>query len=108
MPASTIDDATTITGELSTAVGYTAGGLTATNQDWTEPSAGIWMLDADDPSWTASGGSITAQFLGLVDTTPATDRLIGFFDFGADQTATDGNDWKVQLSASGIFRTANS
>lgn len=106
--ASSIDDASTITSELSTGSGYTSGGLTATNQDWTEPSTGVWMLDADDPSWTASGGSLAARYCALVDTTPATDRLIGFFDYGSNQTANDGNDWTIQLAATGIYRTANS
>lgn len=102
----TIVDATAITNELATANGYTAGG-DAVTPTWTETSAGVWTLDSDDPTWTASGGSITARFAVLVDTTPTTDRPICYCLLDttpADVTATTGNPFTIQLATTGYIQ----
>lgn len=80
------------TNELSTANGYTAGGVTLTCSipDETEP---INFVVADF-GWTASGGSIGPFRYCVVwndsTTTPA-DILIGYIDVGGDTTITNGN-----------------
>ena len=96
-----------LTNELTTANGYTAGGTTVTGT-WTN-SSGTMTFDISDPSWTASGGSITARFavlyasgtlngivnpiiaVCLLDTTPA------------DVTAPSGTPFTIQINASGVF-----
>jgi hypothetical protein len=97
-----------LTNELSTAVGYTNGGVALAGVTWTQ-SGGTATFDANDTTWTASGGSIVARravirAIGtfntqvdplvasiLLDTTPA------------DVTTTDTNVLTLQYNASGIF-----
>lgn len=97
-----------LTNEVANANGYTTGGVALTGITWTR-SAGTVTFDCADPTWTASGGSITARFLViyrnatvnaivkpllcvcLLDTTPA------------DVTATTGNSFVVTINVSGVF-----
>lgn len=97
-----------LTNELSTANGYTNGGLTLTGVTWTEAS-GTVTFDVGDAVWNASGGAITARYavirksgtanshvdplvaLCLLDTTPA------------DVSAPDGNPLTIQINAAGVF-----
>jgi hypothetical protein len=98
----------TVTNELSTANGYTSGGLALTSVTWVE-SAGTVTLDCADLVWTASGGSIVARLCGIYDdtvTTPAADPVLCHTlldNSPADVTATDGNTFTVAINASGIF-----
>jgi hypothetical protein len=96
-----------LTNEHANAFGYTTGGVALTGETWTR-SGDTTTFDATDPSWTASGGSITARFaviyanatlngivkpllcVCLLDTTPA------------DVTATTGNSFPITFNASGI------
>lgn len=100
-----------LTNELTTANGYTNGGLSLGSITWGQTS-GTATFDAADAVWTASGGSITARravmrVVGtinsqvdplilsyLLDTTPA------------DVTATSGNTLTIQFNASGILTLA--
>ncbi len=72
--------------------GYTAGGETLANKTATYTGAtNKLVLDADDVSWTSS--SITARYAVVYNSSPATDAtrpLIGFVDFGTDQTTSNG------------------
>jgi hypothetical protein len=96
-----------VTNELTTANGYTAGGVTCA-ATWTN-SAGTETFDIADAVWTASGGSITARFAVL----RASGTLNGIVDpilavclldtTPADVTATAGNTLTVQINASGVF-----
>jgi len=92
-----------LTNELSTANGYTAGGLTigtATNTS----STNVITLDTVDPQWTSSGAGITARILVVSDATPgttATNPLILWTDFGQDETASGGGTFTYTVSASG-------
>lgn len=100
-----IGDATTATNELSTANGYTAGGVTLTSVTWNR-SGGTVTFDCADAQWTASGGSITARFAAIVDTTTTPDEVVCHClldNTPADVTATDGNTLTVAINASGIF-----
>lgn len=102
--AATSDDATAVTGELSTANGYTAGGVTVT-PTWTR-ATGTVTFDISDPSWTAAGGSIVARWAAIYDTTPTPDRVVAYClldNTPADVTTTTGNTLTIQISASGVF-----
>jgi hypothetical protein len=76
-----------------TGVGYTAGGNTLANKTNTYNGAtNVITLDADDTTWTAS--TITARYAVIYDATPATNAtrpLIGYVDFGSDQSSSNGN-----------------
>ena len=58
------------------------------------------------PTWTASGGSITARFAVIYDDTHASDQAlcVCLLDTApADVTATDGNTFTITMNASGIL-----
>jgi hypothetical protein len=96
-----------LTNEHANANGYTTGGQALTGETWTRSGSTI-TYDANDPVWTAAGGSIVARFaviyanatlngivkpllaVCLLDTAPA------------DVTATDGNTLTLVMNASGI------
>lgn len=96
-----------LTNELSTANGYTAGGVTLTSKTRTYQAASNRLeLDAADASWTASAGAtLTARYAVVIDTTPgtaATNPLLGYVDFGADVSAT-GAALTVQWDVTGVL-----
>lgn len=102
---SSIGDATTATNELSTANGYTNGGLSLTTS-WVRSGA-TTTFDFTDAVWTASGGSITARFAAIVDTTTTPDEVVAstlLDNTPADVTATDGNTFTVSTPANGVYQ----
>ena len=98
-----------LTNEHANANGYLTGGQALTGEVWTN-AAGVLSYDANDPVWTAAGGSIVARFaviyanatlngivkpllaVCLLDTAPA------------DVTATTGNTLTITFNASGIVQ----
>jgi len=82
--------------------GYTAAGQGLTSVVYTN-TAGVDKWDADDPTWTASGGSITAKYAVIYHV--ASGKLIRYCDLETtgSKTSTTGNDFVIQLSSSGIF-----
>jgi hypothetical protein len=93
------------TNEVTGATGYTAGGNTLANKTNVYNSAtNVITLDADDTTWASS--TITARYAVIYDATPATnaDRpLIGYVDFGSDQSSSNGN-FTITWDATGIVR----
>lgn len=97
-----------VTNQLSTANGYTAEtgadtGLTLTTTTVTNTN-NVVTLDTVDPVWTATGAGFTARIIVLTDTTPntaATDPLILWSDFGADNTASGGGTFTYVVAATG-------
>lgn len=93
-----------VTGEEATAgTGYTAGGQALTNVTVTVESTNDAKFDADDVTWTATGGTVSAGFGVLYNDTDADDPPVAFIDFDGTQTAGNGTDFKVIWNASGIF-----
>lgn len=92
-----------ITNEVS-GTGYTAGGATLTTKtDSYTSGTNTIALDADDVTWSSS--SITARYAVIYDATPGTDAtrpLLGYVDFGADVTSTNGN-FTITWAAGGIL-----
>lgn len=100
-----------LTNELSTANGYTSGGVTPGSVSWNQTS-GTAAFDFADATWTASGGSIVwrravvrvvGTFNGQVD--PLICSILGD-NTPADITTTDGNVLTLQWNASGLFTLA--
>ena len=90
-----------LTGELSTANGYTSGGQACTVT--CTYSGSTVTIDCSDETWTASGGSIVARYAALRNVT--TGDMLGYIlldNSPADVTTTDGNDLTIQPNASGI------
>lgn len=91
---------------LSTSNGYTSPGQSLTGIDWS--GAGTITWNANDNSWTASGGSIGPAKHGIVydDTTTATPQIdspVIDVNFGQEETAGDGTQFLITWNASGIF-----
>ena len=88
-----------------TGTGYTSGGNTLANKTNTYNSAtNVIVLDADDVTWASS--TITARYAVIYDATPATDAtrpLIGYVDFGSDQSSSNGN-FTITWDSTGIVR----
>lgn len=98
---------TTLAGVTGTQVangnGYTTGGAALTNVAVTTVTTNDAKFDADDVTWTASGGSITASYAILYNDTDVNDPPIAFIDFGGSESAGAGTDFKIVWNASGIF-----
>ena len=88
-----------------TGTGYTAGGQTLTGKTITyDGASNTTVLDANDVSW--SNSTINARYAVLYDDaggTNATKPLIGYIDFGSDQSSTNGA-FTITWDATGIFR----
>lgn len=98
-----------ITGELTTANGYTAGGVTMTNSAPTYDSAtNQARLTGANATWTATGSGITARYAIIYKSTgtSSTSPLIGWIDFGAESTAAAGALLTIEWAANGIFYVA--
>lgn len=98
-----------ITNELATANGYTAGGATLGSKTSTYAGASNTTVhDAADTAWTAAGGSIGPFRYAIIyksTGTASTSPLIGYVDFGSDQTITNGNTGTIVWDATdGVFK----
>lgn len=86
--------------------GYTAGGATLANKSVTYTSGtNVTKFDGDDVSWTSS--TITARYAVIYDASPASDTakpLIGYVDFGSNQSSSSGT-FSIVWDAAGIFTT---
>jgi hypothetical protein len=89
--------------EVANANGYTTGGETLANVAVTTVTTNGAKFDADDVTWTASGGAIAAEFAIIYNDTDADDPPVAFIDFDGSQSAGDGTDFIIVWNASGIF-----
>ena len=84
--------------------GYTSGGATLASKTATYDSAtNVIVLDAADTTWSSS--TITARYAVIYDSTgtASTSALIGYVDFGSDQSSTNGN-FTITWDSTGIVR----
>ena len=84
--------------------GYTAGGNTLASKTATYDSGtNVIVLDAADVTWASS--TITARYAVVYDSTgtASTSALIGYVDFGSDQSSTNGN-FTITWDSTGIVR----
>ena len=83
--------------------GYTAGGNTLASKTITyDGSTNKVVLDAADTTWSSS--TITARYAVVYDASPATNAtrpIIGYVDFGSDQSSSSGN-FTITWDATGI------
>ena len=93
-----------ISGELSTANGYTAGGATITVTSSAQ-SSGLYTLIASDVTWTASGGSIVPfRYAVIYNDTASNDELIGYIDYGYSVTVSSGQTFTIDFDqTSGLY-----
>lgn len=89
----------TLTNELSTASGYTSGGVSVGTGSWTGTTT--LTFDTADATWTASGGALTARFAVLYDNTATNKDLVAYMlldSAPADVVTADGNTLTVQVT----------
>lgn len=92
-----------VTNEV-TGTGYTAGGAAIANCSLAYDGAtNKATLDGDNVSWANS--TITARYAVIYDDTPATNAtkpLLGYVDFGQDESSSNGT-FEIQWNVAGIF-----
>lgn len=94
--------------DIGTMNGYSTGGQQVGTVTWAEQAGspqGIWLYDTADFSWTAAGGSIgPAQIIAfyLKGAGSPNEYLLGYVDYGAPFTVTDGNNLNVTVP-NGLF-----
>lgn len=101
-----------ITNELITANGYTAGGQSLTTKSLTASgTAGEYIFSSDDPVWTVVTGNLTAFYWAMYNNTPASSKpLIGYghmnYNGGSPLAVTQspGFNLTLLLGASGWFK----
>ena len=89
--------------EVANGNGYTTGGATLANVAVTTVTTTDAKFDADDVTWTASGGAITASFARIYNDTDTDDPPLAFINFDGSESAGDGTDFKIVWNANGIF-----
>lgn len=89
--------------EATAGTGYTAGGQALANVAVTTVTTNDAKFDADDVTWTASGGSITASYAIIYNDTDTDDPPVAFINFDGSQSAGSGTDLIIVWNASGIF-----
>jgi hypothetical protein len=87
--------------ELTTANGYTAGGVTLTSPTITNGQTTSWT--AGNAVWTSTG-TLSATSAVVYDSTPASNKpLISYVLFGGTVTAASGATLTIAWNASGII-----
>ncbi len=76
--------------------------VTDNTATWAEYGAGIVKLDATDTSWTNSTITARIAVIYVATGTASTSALLGYVDFGADKTTTDGT-FLLTWDGDGIF-----
>lgn len=86
--------------ELADGNGYTAGGQTLTNVAVSiNTTDGRVELDADNPSWTASGGAIPTTGAAVVyNSTHAKNTVVQAIEFSADYDTPDTKILQINVS----------
>lgn len=108
-PTVATDDELADITQISASGGYTAGaggGYALDSVSWAETGAGtgVWRFTSADEVITASGGDIGPfRYVVLYSDTSTNDKLVGYLDYGAAVTVTDGNTFTVDVGASGWF-----
>ena len=90
-----------VTGQLSTANGYTQNDKTMTVTSSAQ-SSGLYTLIATDVTWTASGGNLGSgsfRYAILYNETSTSDLLIGYLDYGYLVTVATGQTFTLDFDA---------
>jgi hypothetical protein len=90
--------------EVANGNGYTTGGQNLSSVSVTIVTTNDAKFDADNVSWTASGGDIgPATHAVVFNGTETNDPPVLVVDFDGAQTAGDGTDFNINWDADGII-----
>jgi hypothetical protein len=88
-----------LTGDLSTANGYTAGGSDTTNA--VSRSGGTVSVTGSDITWTSSGAGFGPfRYVVIYNDTHASDALVGYYDYTSSITPANGETFVVDMTTS--------
>lgn len=94
--------------ELATAGGYTAGGVTLGSKTLTyDSTTNESRLDAADAQWTSATFTARIAVTYKSTGTASTSHLMGYVDFGGDQTVSSGT-FTIQWDATGVMKVTAS
>lgn len=97
-PTATMAVETDLPADLSTANGYTAGGVTCGTATLSSQSAGVYTLKIADKVITASGGTIGPfRYVVLFNNTATNKELIGWYDYGSSITLNNTETFTVDF-----------
>lgn len=101
-----------ITNQVTSGFGYSSSGKALAGESWaTGASAGQWRLDASDPIWTATGGTIPnikGAVLFMSGAAAGSCHALAFASLTSTQfTLASGNTLTLQFNSLGIFTVAN-
>lgn len=92
--------------EISAGNGYTAGGATIANSSYSQTS-GTGKLAGDDTVFTASGGSIGPFRYAVIYNSSASNKLLGYLDYGSAITLAVGETLTIDVDATnGILQVS--
>jgi len=83
-PVATNTDTANLT-EIAAGGGYTAGGVTLTTTGFTN-TTGTSKLVLVDYTFTATGATSAFRYVALYNSSAATNKLIGWYDYGSSVT----------------------
>lgn len=97
-----------VTSQVTEANGYSSSGKALASETWTVgASAGVYALDAADPLWTATGGTIPNIKFAVLFMSGASAglcHLLAMASLTSTQfTLASGNTLTLQFNSSGIF-----
>jgi hypothetical protein len=103
-PSLTWTQLSNVTGQLSTANGYTQNNKQV-SQTSSSSSTGLYTLIVSDVTWTASGGSIGPfRYAIIYNDTATNDELIGYIDYGYSVTVASGQTFTIDFDqTSGLY-----
>lgn len=97
-----------LTNEVANAFGYLTGGVALTGEVLNQSGA-TTTFDADDTTFTASGGSITARYAVIYCNATVNSHIKPLLAVcllnvtPADETVTDGNVLTIQNAVTGVY-----
>ena len=106
-PATHLTYADISANEIATGFGYTQKTKALANVSL-DQVAGVMTLNADNLTWTASGGAIeTCKACAIINDDHVNDTVICVIEFGANYATADGTSLTINLSNGIVTWTAN-
>ncbi len=91
---------TTVAPAPAAANGYTAGGNTLTTSS-ASTTTGTFKLVLADSTFTASGGSIGPVRYAIIYNSSASNKVVGYYDYGSSITLADTETLTVDFDGTG-------
>lgn len=88
--------------QLTTANGYTQDAKVLANAAVTQVNTDDAKFDADDVSWTASGGDIGPATYAMIHSVTGQEPLF-YINFGEAKTANNGTPFNITFDAAGLL-----